>query len=125
MELLTDSNSLISKYILYTDSLVKTVSSREPVTTEQVFDMAFNRSSHGVKMLCRFRNCLLKPLKLDTDSGVRNMIREKGTIEMLFGKADISHFSCIFAMRQIFQQQAGTSDNNGDKVSQCVRKNLF
>ena len=28
-------------------------------------------------------------------------------------------------MRQIFQWQARTSDNNGSKVSQCVRKNLF
>ena len=53
MELLTDSNSLISKYIPYdyTDSYVKTVSCREPITAEQVFNMAFNRSSHWVKML--------------------------------------------------------------------------
>ena len=28
-------------------------------------------------------------------------------------------------MRQIFQWQARTSDNNGSKVSQCIRKNLF
>ncbi len=90
MELLTDSNSLISKYIPYdyTDSYVKTVSCREPITAKQVFDMAFNRSSHWVKMLYRLRNCLVKPLKLDTDSGVRNMICEKETNEMVFGKAD-------------------------------------
>nr|WP_245545294.1 DUF2867 domain-containing protein [Phocaeicola abscessus] len=83
-------NSLISKYIPYdyTDSYVKIVSCQEPVTAEQFFDMAFNQPSHWVKILYRLRKCLVRPLKLDTDSGFCDMICEKKTNEIVFGKAD-------------------------------------
>ncbi|RRD02114.1 DUF2867 domain-containing protein [Prevotella sp. OH937_COT-195] len=83
-------NSLIYNYIPYdyTDSYVKTVSCQEPVMAEQFFDMAFNHPLNWVKTLQKMRKCFVKPLKLDTDSGLCDMICERDTNEIVFGKTD-------------------------------------
>lgn len=83
-------NSLIARYIPYdyTDSYVKIVSCRKPITAELFFDMAFNRPSCWIEKLSRLRDRLVKPLKLEAAGRMSDMICKQDAHEIIFGKTD-------------------------------------
>ena len=83
-------NGLIAKYVPYDhiDSYTKNVFCKEEIMADRLFDIVFNRPSYWGKKLLRLRDCLVRPLKLDSVGSMSDMICDKNKHEIVFGKTD-------------------------------------
>lgn len=83
-------NSLITKYLPadYSDSFSKEMMTKESITSDTFFDMAFNQFPAWIDWLLKLRNTIVKPLGLDTQSRFSDFVRERSTNEIIWGMPD-------------------------------------
>lgn len=81
---------LIDNYLPadYIDSFSKEVETKENITPDAFFDMAFNRFPAWIDWLLKLRNMLAKPLGLDTTSRFSDSICERNDNEIIWGMPD-------------------------------------
>lgn len=82
--------SLIENYLPadYCDSFSRNVVSEKSVTSDEFFDMAFNKTPGWINGLMKLRNAIVKPLGLEVDMRFEDTICEKNKHEVVFGMPD-------------------------------------
>lgn len=85
-----DKGSLIDNYLPadYIDSFSKEVETKESITPDAFFDMAFNQFPAWIDWLLKLRNAIVKPLGLDTTSRFSDSICERNDNEIIWGMPD-------------------------------------
>lgn len=81
---------LIDNYLPtdYIDSFSKEVETKENITPDAFFDMAFNRFPAWIDWLLKLRNKIVKPLGLDTTSRFSDSVCERSANEIIWGMPD-------------------------------------
>ena len=84
------TNSLIEKYLPadYSDSFSKEVMTKESITPDAFFNMAFTQFPVWIDWLLKLRNKIVKPLGLDTQSRFSDSVCESNTNEIIWGMPD-------------------------------------
>lgn len=86
----TYKGGLIDNYLPadYIDSFSKEVETKENITPDAFFDMAFNRFPAWIDWLFKLRNKIVKPLGLDTTSRFSDSVCERNANEIIWGMPD-------------------------------------
>ena len=81
---------LIDNYLPadYLDSFSKEVETKENITPDAFFNIAFNQFPTWIDWLLKLRNTIVKPLGLDTTSRFSDSICERNDKEIIWGMPD-------------------------------------
>ena len=81
---------LIDNYLPadYLDSFSKEVETKENITPDAFFNMAFNQFPAWIDWLLKLRNTIVKPLGLDTTNRFSDSICERNDKEIIWGMPD-------------------------------------
>lgn len=81
---------LIENYLPadYLDSFSKEIETKENITPDVFFDMAFNQFPTWIDWLLKLRNTIVKPLGLDTTSRFSDSVCERNANEIIWGMPD-------------------------------------
>lgn len=81
---------LINNYLPadYSDSFSKEIMTKERITPDAFFDMAFNQFPAWIDWLLKLRNKIVKPLGLDTTSRFSDSVSERSANEIIWGMPD-------------------------------------
>lgn len=85
-----DKGGLIYNYLPadYLDSFLKEIETKENITPDTFFNMAFNQFPAWIDWLLKLRNTIVKPLGLDTTSRFSDSICERNDNEIIWGMSD-------------------------------------
>lgn len=86
----THNGGLIDNYLPadYSDSFSKEVMTKESITPDAFFNMAFNQFPAWIDWLLKLRNTIVKPLGLDTQSRFSDSVCEWSANEIIWGMPD-------------------------------------
>ena len=84
------TNSLLANYLPadYSDSFSKEVMTKESITPDAFFNMAFNQFPVWIDWLLKLRNTIVKPLGLDTTSRFWDSVSDRSMNEIIWGMPD-------------------------------------
>lgn len=85
-----DTGGLIDNYLPadYIDSFSNEVETKESITPDAFFNMAFTQFPTWIDWLLKLRNTIVKPLELDTTSRFSDSICDRNDNEIIWGMPD-------------------------------------